>query len=162
VNRLADFCKPESAYMRHRVRRSWKEWENIGASGQVLQSIREGVTIPFRHNRPPSPTIQPRRFIIRRNTGATRVCRRGTSHLRRDKSVGMSGVSKAIPGPALRRGVSCLSLLCTIRGNASDDTRNASPYRSYLKKCQVVLTRTSHLSRMVLARRAYVLKYSSY
>jgi hypothetical protein len=44
--------------MRYRVRRSWKEWQNIGASGQVLQWIREGVSIPFRHNRPPPPFNQ--------------------------------------------------------------------------------------------------------
>jgi hypothetical protein len=56
VSRRADSCKPGSAYMRHRVRRSWKEWENINASGQVLPWIREGVSNPFRHN-PPPPTF---------------------------------------------------------------------------------------------------------
>ena len=39
--------------MRHRVRRSWREWEKIGASVQTLQWIREGVSIPFKNNRPP-------------------------------------------------------------------------------------------------------------
>jgi hypothetical protein len=33
---------------------SWREWEKIGASAQTLQWIREGVSIPFKNNRPPS------------------------------------------------------------------------------------------------------------
>eukprot|EP00873_Tetraselmis_striata_P010122 jgi/Tetstr1/430386/TSEL_020196.t1 len=39
-----------SSYMRHRVRR---QWQDIGASDQVLPWIQEGVRIPFKHNRPP-------------------------------------------------------------------------------------------------------------
>jgi hypothetical protein len=50
ANRWADSCKPDSAYMRHRMWRSWKEWENIGASGQVLQWIREGVSTTDHHH----------------------------------------------------------------------------------------------------------------
>jgi hypothetical protein len=44
--------------MRHHVRRNWKEWENIGPSGQVLQSIREGLSIAFQHLVPPPPFNQ--------------------------------------------------------------------------------------------------------
>eukprot|EP00873_Tetraselmis_striata_P001731 jgi/Tetstr1/421995/TSEL_001239.t1 len=39
--------------MRHRVRRQWRQWQDIGASDQVLRWIQEGVRIPFKHNRPP-------------------------------------------------------------------------------------------------------------
>eukprot|EP00873_Tetraselmis_striata_P003114 jgi/Tetstr1/423378/TSEL_014065.t1 len=39
--------------MRHRVRRQWRQWQDIGASDQVLQWIQEGVRIHFKHNRPP-------------------------------------------------------------------------------------------------------------
>eukprot|EP00873_Tetraselmis_striata_P018439 jgi/Tetstr1/438703/TSEL_027252.t1 len=38
--------------MRHRVRRQWRQWQDIGASDQVLRWIQEGVRIPFKHNRP--------------------------------------------------------------------------------------------------------------
>eukprot|EP00873_Tetraselmis_striata_P014675 jgi/Tetstr1/434939/TSEL_023935.t1 len=37
--------------MRHRVRRQWRQWQDIGASDQVLRWIQEGI--PFKHNRPP-------------------------------------------------------------------------------------------------------------
>jgi hypothetical protein len=53
VHRRADFCNPASDCMRHRVRRSLREWEKIDASVQNLQWIREGVSIPFKNNRPP-------------------------------------------------------------------------------------------------------------
>eukprot|EP00873_Tetraselmis_striata_P009405 jgi/Tetstr1/429669/TSEL_019566.t1 len=39
--------------MRHRVRRQWRQWQDIGASDQVLRWIQEGVRITFKHNRPP-------------------------------------------------------------------------------------------------------------
>eukprot|EP00873_Tetraselmis_striata_P021815 jgi/Tetstr1/442079/TSEL_003162.t1 len=39
--------------MRHRVRRQWRQLQDIGASDQVLRRIQEGVRIPFKHNRPP-------------------------------------------------------------------------------------------------------------
>eukprot|EP00873_Tetraselmis_striata_P015760 jgi/Tetstr1/436024/TSEL_024903.t1 len=39
--------------MRHRIRRSWRHWRNIGASAQVTSWIRDGVRVPFRYNRPP-------------------------------------------------------------------------------------------------------------
>jgi hypothetical protein len=39
--------------MRLRVRRRWREWERIGASGQVLSSIRHGVRI--KHGTRPRP-----------------------------------------------------------------------------------------------------------
>jgi hypothetical protein len=58
VNRRADSCKPDSAYMLYRMRRSWKEWAHIGASVQSYKWIRERVFIPFRHNRPPPPFNQ--------------------------------------------------------------------------------------------------------
>jgi hypothetical protein len=58
VTRRADSCTPYSNYMRHRVRRKWQVWKNIGASGQVLKWIREGVTIPFLNNRLPPPFNQ--------------------------------------------------------------------------------------------------------
>jgi hypothetical protein len=38
----------------------------MGASGQVLKWIREGVTIPFLNNRTPSPLVQPRCLPPRR------------------------------------------------------------------------------------------------
>jgi hypothetical protein len=37
LNHRADSFQHDTPYMRHRVRRSWKEWENIGSSGQELQ-----------------------------------------------------------------------------------------------------------------------------
>eukprot|EP00873_Tetraselmis_striata_P039582 jgi/Tetstr1/459846/TSEL_005195.t1 len=39
--------------MRHRVRRQWQQWQDIGASDQVLRWIQEGARIAFKHNRPP-------------------------------------------------------------------------------------------------------------
>jgi hypothetical protein len=51
-HRRADSCNPDSDYMRHRVRRNWREWEKIGASVQTLQWIREDVSIPFKNNVP--------------------------------------------------------------------------------------------------------------
>jgi hypothetical protein len=44
------------------------------------------MSIHFRQ--PPLAIIQPRRILSRRNTGATRVCRRGTSPIGRDTSMG--------------------------------------------------------------------------
>jgi hypothetical protein len=35
--------------MRHRVRLRWREWEHIGASGQVVKSIRHGVRVKFKN-----------------------------------------------------------------------------------------------------------------
>jgi hypothetical protein len=52
VTRRADSCTPYSNYTRHRLRRNRQAWKDIGASGQVLKWIREGVTIPFLNNRP--------------------------------------------------------------------------------------------------------------
>jgi hypothetical protein len=46
VHRRADLCTPPSDYMRHRVRRSKREWEKIGASVETIQWIREG----YRYN----------------------------------------------------------------------------------------------------------------
>jgi hypothetical protein len=45
VTRRADFCSPSSNYMRHRVRLRWREWENIGASGQVVNWTCHGVRV---------------------------------------------------------------------------------------------------------------------
>jgi hypothetical protein len=42
--------------MRHRVRRRWREWERIGASGQVLSWIRRGIRIKFKHGTRPRPS----------------------------------------------------------------------------------------------------------
>jgi hypothetical protein len=47
VARRADSCSLSSPFMRHRVRRRWREWERIGASGQVLSWIRHGVRVKF-------------------------------------------------------------------------------------------------------------------
>jgi hypothetical protein len=58
VTRRADSRTPDSSYMRNRVRRNWQAWKDIGASGQVLRWIREGVTFPFLNNRPPPPFNQ--------------------------------------------------------------------------------------------------------
>jgi hypothetical protein len=41
VARRADSYSPTSSFMRHRVRRRWREWERIGASGQVLSWIQK-------------------------------------------------------------------------------------------------------------------------
>jgi hypothetical protein len=50
----APICATQHATThRHRVRRSRREWEKIGASVQTLQWIREGVSIPFKNSRPP-------------------------------------------------------------------------------------------------------------
>ena len=53
MTRRADSCIPTSNCLRHRVRRSWRAWEDIGSSGQVLDWIRHGIRLPFRHGRPP-------------------------------------------------------------------------------------------------------------
>eukprot|EP00873_Tetraselmis_striata_P018203 jgi/Tetstr1/438467/TSEL_027022.t1 len=53
VPRRSESCYPSSSYMRHRVRRQWRQWQDIRASDQVLRWIQEGVRIPFKHNRPP-------------------------------------------------------------------------------------------------------------
>jgi hypothetical protein len=45
VHRRADSCNLASDYMRHCVRRSWREWEKNGASVQTLQWTRERVPI---------------------------------------------------------------------------------------------------------------------
>jgi hypothetical protein len=37
VTRRADSCTPDSNYMRHRVRRNWQAWKDIGVSGKVLR-----------------------------------------------------------------------------------------------------------------------------
>jgi hypothetical protein len=41
--------------MQHRVRRRWREWERIGASGQFLSWIRHGVRVKFKHGARPRP-----------------------------------------------------------------------------------------------------------
>ena len=58
MHRRADSCTPDSDYMRHRVRRSWRAWEAIGASAQVISWIRDGVRLPFKRNKPPKPFNQ--------------------------------------------------------------------------------------------------------
>ena len=55
MRRRPDSCTPCSAFMRHRVRRSWRAWEAVGASGQVLRWIREGIRVPFRQGCRPQP-----------------------------------------------------------------------------------------------------------
>jgi hypothetical protein len=42
--------------MRHRVRLRWREWEHIGASGQVVNWIRHGVRVKFKNG------LRPKRF----------------------------------------------------------------------------------------------------
>jgi hypothetical protein len=49
VARRADSYSPSSSFMRHRVRRRWREWERIGTSGQVLSWIRHDVCVKFKH-----------------------------------------------------------------------------------------------------------------
>eukprot|EP00873_Tetraselmis_striata_P046628 jgi/Tetstr1/466892/TSEL_011347.t1 len=53
----ADSCTPESDYMRHRMRRSWQAWADLGVGRQVVDMIRNGVCIPFK-NGPPAPFNQ--------------------------------------------------------------------------------------------------------
>jgi hypothetical protein len=53
--RRADSCSPTSFFMRHRVRRRRREWERIGASGQVLSWIRHGVRVKIKHGVWPKP-----------------------------------------------------------------------------------------------------------
>jgi hypothetical protein len=55
VAHRADSCSPSSPFTRHRVRRRWREWERIGASGQVLSWIRHGVRVKFKHGARPRP-----------------------------------------------------------------------------------------------------------
>jgi hypothetical protein len=55
VARRADSCAPSSNYMRHRVRLRWMEWEHIGASGQVMNSIRHSVRVKFKNGLRPKP-----------------------------------------------------------------------------------------------------------
>jgi hypothetical protein len=55
VTRRADSCSPSSNYMRHRVRLRWREWEHIGASGQVGKWIRHGVRVKFKNGLRPKP-----------------------------------------------------------------------------------------------------------
>ena len=40
---------------RHNVRRAWSRWQDAGASVQVLEWIRHGVSIPWLPEGPPSP-----------------------------------------------------------------------------------------------------------
>jgi hypothetical protein len=55
VARRADSCSPSSPFMRHRVRRRWREWERIGARGKVLSWICHGVRVKFKHGARPRP-----------------------------------------------------------------------------------------------------------
>jgi hypothetical protein len=41
--------------MRHRVRLRWREWEYIGASGQVVNWIRHGLLVKFKSGMRPKP-----------------------------------------------------------------------------------------------------------
>jgi hypothetical protein len=41
--------------MRDRVRCKWREWERIGASGQVQNWIRHGVRVKFKRGERPRP-----------------------------------------------------------------------------------------------------------
>eukprot|EP00873_Tetraselmis_striata_P017017 jgi/Tetstr1/437281/TSEL_026010.t1 len=43
--------------MRHRMRRSWQAWADLGVGRQVVDMIRNGVCIPFK-NGPPAPFNQ--------------------------------------------------------------------------------------------------------
>eukprot|EP00873_Tetraselmis_striata_P016988 jgi/Tetstr1/437252/TSEL_025982.t1 len=43
--------------MRHRVRRNWQAWADIGAGRRIVDMIRNGVRIPFK-NGPPAPFNQ--------------------------------------------------------------------------------------------------------
>ena len=42
-------------YLRHRVRKRWSRWRDIGASGAVLEWILHGVKIPWRRKLQPPP-----------------------------------------------------------------------------------------------------------
>jgi hypothetical protein len=53
VHRRSDSRSSVSDYMRHRERRSWREWEKIGAIVQTLKWILESVSIPFKNKCPP-------------------------------------------------------------------------------------------------------------
>jgi hypothetical protein len=41
--------------MRHRVRLRWREWEQIGSSGQVVNWIRHGVRVKLKNGLRPKP-----------------------------------------------------------------------------------------------------------
>jgi hypothetical protein len=41
--------------MHHRVRLRWREWEHIGASGQIVIWIRHGGRVKFRNGLRPKP-----------------------------------------------------------------------------------------------------------
>jgi hypothetical protein len=51
-------------------------------------TMHAGVGLYPLSTHPATTAIQPRRVTIGRHTGVTRVCRRGTSKIRRDRSVG--------------------------------------------------------------------------
>jgi hypothetical protein len=55
VARRADSCSPSSPFIRHCVRRRWRGWERIGASGQVLSWIRHCVRVKFKQGTRPRP-----------------------------------------------------------------------------------------------------------
>ena len=40
---------------RHNVRREWSKWRDLGASGQVLEWILHGVSVPWLPGGPPPP-----------------------------------------------------------------------------------------------------------
>ena len=43
---------------RHNVRREWLRWKDLGANGQVLGWIRQGVAVPWTNSGPPPPFNQ--------------------------------------------------------------------------------------------------------
>jgi hypothetical protein len=56
VAHRADSYPPASSFMRHRVRRRWRELELIGASGQVASWIRNGVRVELKQGLRPRPS----------------------------------------------------------------------------------------------------------
>ena len=53
--RSRDSVSPYFDCTRHNVRRAWSRWRDAGASGQVLEWIRHGVSIPWLYGAPPPP-----------------------------------------------------------------------------------------------------------
>jgi hypothetical protein len=87
VHNRADSGNPVSEYMRHRVRWSRREGEEIGASMQTLQRIHEGVPIPFKNNRP-HPRFNQGVSLLDATPAQLELVDRGASSLRPSRGLG--------------------------------------------------------------------------
>jgi transcription initiation factor TFIIIB Brf1 subunit/transcription initiation factor TFIIB len=86
VHRRADSSGTISDEMRHRMRRSLREWEKIGASVQILEWIRERVSITFK-KATAHPSIRPRSVVNGRQSCSIIARRPACSELRPCRSL---------------------------------------------------------------------------